>query len=62
MTTGALISMKVVLRSGSNVMFKHVAEKRTDLKGTTDIKYSTVVSFLPHSSSFLCGSGVLLCL
>lgn len=53
------ISVKVVLRSGFNVMFKHVEEKRTDLKGITDIKYSTVVSFLPHSSSFLHGSGIL---
>lgn len=54
--------MEVVLRSGSNVMFKHVEEKRTDLQDITDIKYSTVLSFLPHSLSFLHGSGILLCL
>lgn len=54
--------MKVVLISGSNVMFKHVEEKRTDLKDITDIKCSTVVSFLPQSLFFLHGSGILLCL
>lgn len=44
------------------MMFKHVEEKRTDLQDITDIKYSTVLSFLPHSLSFLHGSGILLCL
>lgn len=57
-----IISVEAVLGSSANGMFKHYKEKGTDLKGIINIKYSTVVSFLTHSSPFLRGSGSLLCL